>query len=63
MSADNDIINNKCVSCGALNITIGATPLCTDCREYYIKYPIPKKNKNWNNHCYCCILIFINIIS
>lgn len=45
MSADNDIINNKCVSCGALNITIGATPLCTDCREYYIKYPIPKKIK------------------
>lgn len=34
--------SNTCANCGCtLNFTSGKTPLCEDCRNLYIKYPIP----------------------
>ncbi|MCC6583345.1 MAG: hypothetical protein IT271_06555 [Chitinophagales bacterium] len=36
---------NKCASCGSPHLTEGKTPLCSECREKFINYPIPNSIK------------------
>ncbi len=33
--------HNKCISCGSSFLTEGKTPLCHECREHFIHFPIP----------------------